>query len=156
MDTSYPSPSQPLVQNQSEPSANTNIATPRSATSPISGNGWHFPVVSTLADLRGSTQSRAFYQQKYDLTNGLTMGPERLGLDFLLDGSQRVSKVPNGLNGSCSPAYHDQTRHEGSVSVQQGRNSRGNGMSQMEYSINDTVPELAAHSAPIRNGPPTW
>jgi hypothetical protein len=110
-----------------------------------------------VTDLRSSTQSRALHQQRYDLAYGLTMGPERLGLDFLLDGNQRVSKTSNCMNGApISPAYHHpQMRHENGHSMHDQRSSRGNIAPQMDYLMNATGHELAAHAAPIRNSGPT-
>lgn len=84
------------------------------------------------------------------MTHNLDMGPERLGLDFLLDGTQRINRIPNGLNGSTeSETYHNS--HRRSTSPAHGRtNSIG---SHGGYST--PGPEMTGHSAPIRNGPPT-
>ena len=46
-------------------------------------------------------------QQRHEMRHGLDMGPERLGLEFLLDSHQRVAKIQNGPNGAQdSPRYH--------------------------------------------------
>jgi hypothetical protein len=156
-DAPYFSPSQPYIQTRPELSSSGNISTPRSISSPNAGNGWHYSGTPMVADLRTSTQSRALHQQRYDLANGLNMGPERLGLDFLLDGNQRISKMPNGMNvAPTSPGYHhSQMRHENGRSMHHRRSSRGGMAPQMDYSMNPTGNELAAHSAPIRNSAPT-
>jgi len=111
-----------------------------------------------VPDLRSSTQSKALQQQRYDLAHGLTMGPERLGLDFLLDGNQRVNKISNCMNGApISPNYyhHPQMRHENGLAMHDQRSSRGNITPQMDYLMNAAGHELAAHAAPIQNSAPT-
>ncbi|KAH6999974.1 hypothetical protein EDB80DRAFT_128986 [Ilyonectria destructans] len=46
-------------------------------------------------------------QQRNDLRHGLDLGPERLGLDFLLDPTQRVNRIQNGLNSAQdTPSFH--------------------------------------------------
>ncbi|KAH7133378.1 hypothetical protein B0J13DRAFT_100451 [Dactylonectria estremocensis] len=46
-------------------------------------------------------------QQRNDLRHGLELGPERLGLDFLLDPTQRVNRIQNGLNSAQdTPSFH--------------------------------------------------
>src|SRR5277367_815245 len=148
VDAPYLSPSQPYIQSRPESSPNGNVSTTRSISSPNSGNGWHYTGTPMVADLRSSTQSRAIHQQRYDLAHGLTMGPERLGLDFLLDGNQRVSKIPNCMNGApISPGYHHaQMRHESGFSMHDQRISRGHIASQMDYLMNATGHELTAHA----------
>lgn len=53
-------------------------------------------------------------QQQHDLRHGLDLGPERLGLDFLLDPSQRANRIQNGANGAQdSPQYqHVPMKHD--------------------------------------------
>src|SRR5277367_2434443 len=157
VDAPYLSPAQPYIQNRPESSPNENISTPRSIPSPNAGNGWHYPGTPLVADLRTSTQSRALHQQRYDLSYGLTMGPERLGLDFLLDGNQRISKMSNGMNvAPNSPGYHhSQMRHENGLSMHHRGSSGGSVVPQMDYTMNSAGNELAAHAAPIRNSAPT-
>jgi hypothetical protein len=157
VDASYLSPSQPYIPTRPESSPNGNVSTPRSISSPNAGNGWHYTGTPMVADFRTSTQTRALHQQRYDLAHGLAMGPERLGLDFLLDGNQRVSKIPNYMSGvPISPDYHHpQMRHENGLSMHDQRSPRGNIAPQMDYLMNATSHELAAHAAPIRNSPPT-
>ncbi|RFN47086.1 bzip transcription factor [Fusarium flagelliforme] len=46
-------------------------------------------------------------QQRRSLQHGLDMGPERLGLEFLLEPSQRVNRIQNGVNGAQdTPQFH--------------------------------------------------
>ncbi|KAM5342940.1 hypothetical protein ACJ41O_013906 [Fusarium nematophilum] len=46
-------------------------------------------------------------QQRHDLRHGLELGPERLGLDFLLDPTQRITRIQNGINGAQdTPQFH--------------------------------------------------
>lgn len=51
--------------------------------------------------------ARQLVQQRHELRHNLKLGPERLGLGFLLDSSQRVNRIQNGANGAQdSPQYH--------------------------------------------------
>lgn len=46
-------------------------------------------------------------QQRIEMRDGLDLGPERLGLSFLLDPNQRVNKILNGSNGAQdTPRFH--------------------------------------------------
>lgn len=92
------------------------------------------------------------------MAHNLDMGPERLGLDFLLDGSQRINKISNGVNGTHeSPTSYpqQQSQQRGSQNnspVHHRSNSVG---SHTAYNIITSSNEVAGHNAPIRNGPPT-
>jgi hypothetical protein len=90
------------------------------------------------------------------MTHNLGMGPERLGLDFLLDGSQRINKVPSGINGIPAPSSFQQIPREiDRISPGQRSNATASS-SNTNFNINSGVGvEMSAHSAPIRNGPPT-
>jgi hypothetical protein len=85
------------------------------------------------------------------------MGPERLGLDFLLDGNQRINKMSNDINVAPNPSgyHHLQMRHENGLPMHHRRNSGGGIAPHMDYSMNTTGNELVAHAAPIRNSVPT-
>jgi Domain of unknown function (DUF3425) len=157
VDAPYLSPPQPYIQNRPESSPNGNVSTPRSISSPNTANGWHYTGTPMVAEIRSSTQSRALHQQRYDLAHGLTMGPERLGLDFLLDGNQRINRVSNCMNGApiSSGYHHPQMRHENGLLMHDHRGSGGNLSPQMDYLMSSTGHELAAHAAPIRNSAPT-
>jgi hypothetical protein len=104
------------------------------------------------SDGRGFTQSRVFTQQRHDLAHGLDMGPERLGLDFLLDSTQRINKIPIGINsGQFSTGYYPSQPKEPGHHPHHRSDSAESAVPSMGY-----VPgEVSAHSAPIRNGPPT-
>ncbi|KAM0220871.1 hypothetical protein ACHAPA_004325 [Fusarium lateritium] len=59
---------------------------------------------SANAEAQAATQ---LTQQRRNLQHGLDMGPERLGLDFLLEPSQRVNRIQNGVNGAQdTPQFH--------------------------------------------------
>jgi hypothetical protein len=89
------------------------------------------------------------------MTHNLDMGPERLGLDFLLDGTQRINKIPNGINGTPeAPSYQQILR----ASSERGSpaHHRSNSMgSHANYNPGTPTAEMTGHAAPIRNGPPT-
>lgn len=103
-------------------------------------------------------QSRMFNQQRHDLTHGLEIGPERLGLDFLLDGNQRVNKIPNGTGGlgGCPDIrnqHQNHMKHDSNGSVHDRRS--GSRESDHDCSLNQPPGETPAHAAPIRNCGPT-
>jgi len=156
-DAPYLSQSQPYIQSRPESSSASNLSTPRSISSPSDANGWDYTGTPMVADIRSSTQSRALHQQRYDLAYGLNMGPERLGLDFLLDENRRISKISNCMNGIPNlPNYrYPQMRHENGLSMHDQAASGGTLVPQMDYLINPTSHEIAAHAAPIRNSAPT-
>lgn len=89
------------------------------------------------------------------MTHNLDMGPERLGLDFLLDGSQRINKVPSGINGIPTPSSFQQIPRE-MERISPGQRSNSTASSGTNYNISSGIEgEMSAHLAPIRNGPPT-
>ncbi|KPM35332.1 hypothetical protein AK830_g11241 [Neonectria ditissima] len=125
VEQAYISPAQtyapPVHNNQHTLSvhSNTNNAasTPGSVTSPPN----HDPSSSSLlhqqqqwAQQQGAgtglgvdSQATQLIQQRHDLRHGLELGPERLGLDFLLDPTQRVNRIQNGLNSAQdTPSFH--------------------------------------------------
>lgn len=72
------------------------------------------------------------------MRHGLDMGPERLGLGFLLDPHQRVAKIQNGSNGAqdTSRYHHVPMKHDW-TSVQHDHvrpSSSGNSISSWEAS----------------------
>lgn len=104
---------------------------------------WQAPRTPTGAENRGDLQDPAqqmLVQQRHDMAHGLDMGPERLALDFLLDGSQRINRIPNGLNGEPSYAHHPTKPY------------RDNSGSHPPSQVPKAVPHYAA---PIQNSPPT-
>lgn len=105
--------------------------------------------------LSAQAQAQQLNQQKHELAHNLEMGPERLGLDFLLDGTQRVPKIPNGVNGAVEQGGFQlggKEEREGSVHQRSSSGSSyGNGPAPGSGPGNDVM----GHAAPIRNGPPT-
>ncbi|EEU43974.1 uncharacterized protein NECHADRAFT_74330 [Fusarium vanettenii 77-13-4] len=111
----------PLSVHSNHNNANTNAAsTPCSAASPPShepppgqshSQHWHpqqppphHPTGTPTSESHATSQLN---QQRHELRHGLELGPERLGLDFLLDPAQRVGRIQNGINGAQdTPQYH--------------------------------------------------
>jgi len=127
------------------------MATPASIPAPATNGGqWHDPRAYAQAQQR--TQTQQLNQQKYDLEHNLDMGPERLGLDFLLDGHQRINKISNGASEPAPSNFqqmfrdHESPMHNRSSSVTSSNYNGGELMGHSGHS---------GHSAPIRNSPPT-
>jgi hypothetical protein len=99
-----------------------------------------------------SAQTQQLAQQRHDMTHNLDMGPEKLGLDFLLDGTQRINKIPNGINGSHETASSFQHLPRES---DRGSPSHKRSNSIASYNSANPSPEMTGHAAPIRNGPST-
>jgi Domain of unknown function (DUF3425) len=99
-----------------------------------------------------SAQSQQLIKQRHDMAHNLDMGPERLGLDFLLDGTQRINKIPNGINGTQDPLNYQQIPRGSDRGSPTHIRSSSIG-SHANY--NTGTLEMAGHTAPIRNGPPT-
>jgi hypothetical protein len=93
-------------------------------------------------------------QQRHDMAHNLDMGPERLGLDFLLDGTQQRNKIPSGINGT-----QESTNFQHGVGgLDRGRpvHHRNNSVSSYgNYNMGPPGIEVMGHAAPIRNSPPT-
>lgn len=88
------------------------------------------------------------------MTHGLDMGPERLGLEFLLDSTQRINKIPSGTNGIPEPQSFQSMSSRGSSDKGSPVHHRSGSMgSQLNY--HSTTPEMSGHAVPIRNGPAT-
>lgn len=65
-------------------------------------HGWHGGDAEHQAKVQLS-------QQRHDMRHGLDLGPERLGLGFLLDPkqNQRINKIQSGANGAQdTPRFH--------------------------------------------------
>lgn len=77
------------------------------------------------------------------------MGPERLVLDFLLDGTQRITKIPNGTNGTQETNFQHGAKgsDRGSPSYQRS----GSLSSQSNYTAAPPGADMIGHAAPIRN-----
>ncbi|KUJ08570.1 uncharacterized protein LY89DRAFT_741924 [Mollisia scopiformis] len=153
----YTPPAQPYVPNRPS-SAAMNVSTPNSASSPASATPWQAPSASmtTGHDPRAYPQTQALQtqqlaKQRHDMAHNLDMGPERLGLDFLLDGTQRINKIPNGVNGSQESFQQNSREHPPSPA-----HHRSNSISSLaNYHPSTPAGEMTGHTAPIRNGPPT-
>ena len=104
------------------PSSVHNVSTPGSAGSPGStdlsqSQSWQSgnspgPVI---APAQQKEQAKAqLNQQRHEMRHGLDMGPERLGLGFLLDSNQRVARMQNGANGAQDTArfQHTPMKHD--------------------------------------------
>ncbi|CZR53865.1 related to bZIP transcription factor [Phialocephala subalpina] len=152
----YTPPTQPYVPNRPS-SASMNVSTPSSAASPAANPPWQapsapmgighdprYPPVQTI-------QTQQLAKQRHDMAHNLDMGPERLGLDFLLDGTQRINKIPNGVNGAP-----DNFKHDAKQSPSSPVHHRSNSMSN-HANYNPPMPssEMTGYAAPVRNGPPT-
>jgi hypothetical protein len=55
-----------------------------------------------------------FQQQRIDLTHSLNIGPDRLGLDFLVEPNLKIARMQSGVNGAQdSPQYrHVPMKHD--------------------------------------------
>jgi hypothetical protein len=158
----YTPPQPPYIPNRPG-SSHLNISTPPSATSPGGAprTPWQAPNANMVPDPRytasvQTAQTQQLMQQKHDLVHNLDMGPERLGLDFLLDGTQRINKIPNGLNGNVEPStYQAGSRAMDGDSPAHHRSSSVGSHSNYRVGTPITGLDVAGHAAPIRNGPPT-
>ncbi|OBR03515.1 BZIP transcription factor [Colletotrichum higginsianum IMI 349063] len=151
-----------------------NVSTPNSAASPASIDptaGWQATPGSVVPDLSSPNHmfaaSKMLNQQRQDLRHGLDLGPEKLGLDFLLDQNAHIGKIQSGVNGAQdSPNYHHvPMKHDwtGVGSVQHSRSPSLSGptvhtpRSQVDYP-SSAPPEpraLASYSAEVKNCGPT-
>ncbi|KAM3078153.1 hypothetical protein ACMFMF_004562 [Clarireedia jacksonii] len=148
-------------------SANRNVSTPNSINSPGSIAGPSWPTSNTPALIAASPvtpfaqdtriilhtqQAQQLQQQRHEMAHNLDMGPERLGLDFLLEDGQRVNKIPSPP-GSGGPQESPNLQQ-----IQNPLQHRSNSTTSTVTSFNtpnSTSSEINGHSAPIRNGPPT-
>ncbi|TVY25918.1 hypothetical protein LHYA1_G005240, partial [Lachnellula hyalina] len=148
-------PAPPYVPNRPG-SSSRNISTPNRATSPAAGS-WQAPNAPMgHHEHRNYTQVQStqtqLNQQRYDMAHNLDMGPERLGLDFLLDGTQRINKIPSGISGP-QESMNFQHGAGGSERGSPGHN-RSNSVSS-NYNPGSSGVEMMGHAIPIRNSPPT-
>ncbi|KAK1501731.1 BZIP transcription factor [Colletotrichum abscissum] len=128
----FPSPSGSYsqVHQHNGPISAHNASTPNSAASPASidptagwqttpngsgGGGGGGPVSDLSPPNHMYAASKMLDQQRQGLRHGLDLGPERLGLDFLLlDQNARVGKIQSGVNGAQdTPSYnHVPMKHD--------------------------------------------
>ncbi|KAI9647429.1 hypothetical protein NHQ30_003814 [Ciborinia camelliae] len=144
-------------------SANRNASTPNSIPSP--GPSWPAPSapMGLSQDSRPSVyaqQTMQLAQQRHEMIHNLDMGPERLGLDFLLDEGQRP-KIPipppgaqesSGFQQLHRPIQNMSPIHYRSSST---ASNTTNYNTPNSASASGSGPEINGYNAPIRNGPPT-
>jgi len=138
---------------------NHHVLSPNSAATPVALSGqWQVPSTPQNLDPRLNAnaqhmiQTQQLSQQRYDLEHNLDMGPERLGLDFLLDGNQRPNKVSNGTDITpTSTLYQDISRESERESSE---HHRSNSVTSSNVNHNGGS-GMMGHSAPIRNSHPT-
>lgn len=118
---------------------------------------WQAPNAPMNFSQLQNAQTQQLNQQKHDLEHNLDMGPERLGLDFLLDGTQRINKIPNGINVAQPTLSSFQLIPRGSDPPRDSDRPSPHHRSNSATSSNHNYirPELSGHSAPIVNGPAT-
>ncbi|KAK1597585.1 BZIP transcription factor [Colletotrichum navitas] len=109
-----PSASHSHVHQLNGPVSANYASTPNSVASPASIDptaGWQATPGSGVSDPSSpnhmSAASKMLNQQRQDLRHGLDLGPEKLGLEFLLDQNARLAKIQSGVNGAQdSSVYH--------------------------------------------------
>ena len=107
-----------------------------------------------------SQQTQQLAQQRYEMAHNLELGPERLGLDFLLDEGQR-GKIPIPPPGPLETTGFQQIQRstESMSPIHQRNNSTASSTTNYNTpnpsSVSGSGSELNGFSAPIRNGPPT-
>jgi hypothetical protein len=144
--------------NPSHSSKNGAAHVPSPAVLDYSWQAANMPMVHELRTSSPNTlptETKRLAEQRHGMTHNLDMGPERLGLDFLLDGTQRINKVPAGINGmdgaqdSMSSSHPLQSQPNGYGAGQRRSNSIAS------YNSGNQGLELTGHAVPIRNSPPT-
>ncbi|KAK1639373.1 BZIP transcription factor [Colletotrichum phormii] len=116
----FPSPSGSYshVHQHNGPISAHIASTPNSAASPASIDptaGWQTTPngggAGGVSDLSPPNHmyaaSKMLDQQRQGLRHGLDLGPERLGLDFLLDQNARVGKIQSGVNGAQDTPHYN-------------------------------------------------
>ncbi|KAI3398773.1 hypothetical protein diail_8640 [Diaporthe ilicicola] len=152
-----------------------NVSTPSSAASPTQdpyATQWNSGASTGSGPVTAQAQAykSQLNQQRHDLAHGLEFGTERLGLDFLLDQSQRARGIhlTNGTAHEC-PAFrpHPQPTsssqpnspfpHSGGRGAEYVTASRSGGMdSNIDPALQGAIdPALSNYSTPIKNCPPT-
>ncbi|KAI9742488.1 MAG: hypothetical protein M1818_004022 [Claussenomyces sp. TS43310] len=152
--------SQPCLPPRPSSASHFSLQAPEKASSPPTvGASTQLdpPGSSFITDINAFANRLTQDQQRHELAHGLDMGPERLGLDFLLDGSQRINKIPFNMTGEQhSPLYQQPQIIPGAGSSRhQKSNTRGSATARREYEVSISNGEIPAHAAPIRNSAPT-
>ncbi|KAI1760882.1 hypothetical protein GGR53DRAFT_469886 [Hypoxylon sp. FL1150] len=173
---SFP-PTQATQPSPSAPTTTYNASTPASAASPASAadaSSWQSQGTSQPSP--SFTQVELLSQQRHELFHNLELGAgEQLKLDFLLDPSQRVSRMQTGPNGAQdTPEYqHLPMKHDWNAAsfapARGGGGMNDNGSNgphrqqqhRIVYAPQGGMIQQGADApwigteAPIQNGPPT-
>ncbi|KAH8593203.1 hypothetical protein B0O99DRAFT_627495 [Bisporella sp. PMI_857] len=175
MSYSAPAPPAPYINPPPNPPSHLHISPPITAHSPSSSSGpWQNQNTSPGGQLNHDSraltqaqqsQTQQLNQQRYELEHNLDMGPEKLGLDFLLSSDQRTVKILTGMNGIpapvATPSSFQQLPQGPASEAGSPANRRSNSVSSSSpYTNNSTTNQippggLTGHSAPIKNSPPT-
>lgn len=167
------------VSTTTDPAHNTghnNASTPSSAASPSQdpyAAQWNSGASTGSGPVtaQGQAYKTQLNQQRHDLAHGLELGTERLGLDFLLEQSQRARGIHNVTNGTAheSPAFRQHApatssshpnspyAHSGGRGADYVTAPRSGGMdSNIDPALQGAIdPALSNYSTPIKNCPPT-
>lgn len=135
-------------------SITSTVPSPPETTPPGGSAPWQAPSAQMGQEPRTfsqvqNMQAQQLNQQRHDMAHNLDMGPERLGLEFLLDASHRINKIPSGITGVPAPSSFQQIP---------GGSDRGSPVHYRSSSIassNNYNGEMTGHAAPIRNSPAT-
>ncbi|KAI9837130.1 MAG: hypothetical protein M1837_003126 [Sclerophora amabilis] len=124
-----------------------------SAQSPAAGNNdstrkasWHLTAEPHTSTVRRPSPITSLHQQKANLP----VSGARLGVDFLLDGSQNATNVPPDM--SHAPSHHS------SDDIDSLSPRSASGTSQARFGADPEaahIPQWSAHVVPIRNSTPT-
>lgn len=156
---SHPAHSQSSYPPRPNSASHISNATPPHMPSPGPSNShWsHGPPPAPITPMengqRNFTTDRNFHQQRYNMTHGLDMGPERLGLEFLLDNHQTrqdIAKVSSAAIGTPESNYQLPPSRDGS-----GPQRNGSSSSMRDYPSALPDEGMIAHTMLPRNGPPT-
>ncbi|KAJ9141979.1 BZIP transcription factor [Pleurostoma richardsiae] len=143
----YHSPSHSFASVQAPPVTLSvpNVSTPSSAASPAStdhqSSGSWQPMATSSGPSPQEQQKHAqarIQQQRHDFVHGLDFGTEKLGLEFLLDGPQRVPKIQNGSEGAQDSLqfHHVPMKHDWTGGGGQSSSSSPNAMPLSPYGQN--------------------
>lgn len=93
-------------------------------------------------------------QQRHDLAHGLDLGGERLGLDFLLDPSQRIARMPS--DSQFDSSNYRTIKHELTASIGSHPSTPYNTTPGQDAILHSNIdPALASYSTPIKNNAPS-
>lgn len=142
------------ISNRSGSSPNFNTPTPNSLASPsggaYGGSAWQPPSAATGNHALLLNAQAQLSKQKQEMTHNLDMGPDRLGLEFLLDG-QKINKISTGTSNSINQ-NHDPALYQALPSLHPKSTSGG---SHGGHNIPGLAQEMTGYAAPVRTGPAT-